>query len=178
MNFAHGMGALSVSWAAEGEGNMMLHQKAIGIVAVAAILAGCDRGTSSPAPSPTAGASPSPSGAAVPQASREGWPTEDEVKAAILKVEYDIWASQTNKDVWHVKDMKHEVHSVKLGLNTTQKQMTYGAQAITVYPAKVLYTRVTEYTSKPAVREEGGADGVWFLYKDSFGQWTAKYGNE
>ena len=111
-------------------------------------------------------------------AARESWPTEDQAKAAILKIEYDIRASQTNKDVWHVKDLRHEVHSVKFGDRTTQKQMNYGRDAVTVYPAKILYTRITEYTDKEATREEAGADGVWFLYQDSFGDWTGKYGTE
>lgn len=113
-----------------------------------------------------------------PADAHEGWPTEDEAKAAIFKVEHAIQASQTNKDVWHVKDMQHEVHSVKFAGRTTEKQMAYGDGAITVYPAKILYTRIMEYTDKPATREELGEDGVWFFYQDSFGGWTGKYGTE
>ncbi len=113
-----------------------------------------------------------------PPALREGWPTEEQAKAAIFKVEYAIQASQTNKDVWHVKDMTHEVHSVKFAKRTTEKQMHYGDGAITVYPAKILYLRTTEYTDKPATHEELGEDGVWLLYQDSFGEWTGKYGTE
>ena len=109
---------------------------------------------------------------------REGWPTEAEAKAAIFKVEYAIHASDTNKAVWKVKDMKHEVKSVKFAPKTIQKQMNFGASAITVYPAKIVYTRITEYEHKAATREEEGTSGVWFLYQDSFGEWTAKYGNE
>ncbi len=115
---------------------------------------------------------------AKPANAREDWPTEEEAKAAIFKVEYAIQASQTNKDVWHVKDMTHEVHSVKFAKRTTEKQMHYGDGAITVYPAKILYLRTTEYTDKPATHEELGEDGVWLLYQDSFGEWTGKYGTE
>lgn len=100
------------------------------------------------------------------------------MKAAIFKVEYAIYASDHNKSIWKVKDMRHEVKSVKLAQSTTQKQMTYGASAITVYPAKVLYTRTVEYEHKPAEVTEEGKNGVWFLYKDSFGEWTGKFGNE
>lgn len=114
----------------------------------------------------------------VARGQREGWPTEAEAKAAIFKVEYDIRASDTNKAVWKVKDMKHEVKSVRFAGKTTQKQMNFGASAITVYPAKIIYTRITEYEHKEATREEEGGNGVWFLYRDSFGEWTAKYGSE
>jgi hypothetical protein len=117
-------------------------------------------------------------GTSAPAGARESWPTEEEAKAAIFKVEYAIWASETNKSVWHVTDMKHEVHSVKFAERTTQKQMNYGVGAITVYPAKIKYTRITEYADKPATREESGEDGVWLLYQDSFGDWTGKYGSE
>lgn len=149
----------------------------MGVVLVSALflsaLVGCDKSEpAAPAPSGST-ATPAPAVAA-----REGWPTEEEAKAAILKVEYDINASETNKSVWHVKDFKHEVKSVKFAERTTQKQMNYGAQAITVYPVKILYTQITEYTDKPATRVETGADGVWFLYKNSFGEWTGKYGSE
>lgn len=141
-------------------------------VACALAIFGCDRAAAdSPATQPATQPSTAP-------AAREGWPTEEEAKATIFKVEYAIWASQTNKDVWKVTDMKHEVKSVKFANQTTQKQMKYGAAAQTVYPVKILYTRVTEYQHKPATREECGADGVWFFYQDSFGDWTAKYGNE
>ncbi len=146
------------------------------------------RATRSPAtaPSTAPAAAPAPAApaatpaAAAPAAApaRAGWPTEEEAKAAIFKVEHDIYASQTNKDVWHVKDMKHEVKSVRFANETAQKQMRYGAQAQTVYPAKILYTRITEYTDKAPVVEEQGKDGVWFFYKDSFGDWTCKYGSE
>jgi hypothetical protein len=108
----------------------------------------------------------------------EKWPTEEEVKAAILKVEYGIHASETNKSVWKVKDFRHEVKSIKFGQKTTQKQMTYGAGAITVYPVKVLYTQITDYDGKAATNVDTGDDGVWFLYRDSFGEWTGKYGSE
>lgn len=108
----------------------------------------------------------------------ERWPTEEEVKAAILKVEYGIHASETNKSVWKVKDFRHEVKSIKFEQKTTQKQMTYGADAITVYPVKVLYTQITDYDGKAATTVDTGDDGVWFLYRDSFGEWTGKYGNE
>lgn len=108
----------------------------------------------------------------------EKWPTEEEVKAAILKVEYDIHASDTNKSIWKVKDFRHEVKSVKLAQKTTQKQMTYGAGAITVYPVKVLYTQITDYDGKATTNVETGDDGVWFLYRDSFGEWTGKFGSE
>ena len=153
-------------------------------IALGMLLIGCDKGDppAGPVPAPTATAAvpaAPPSPAASPAAdSREGWPTEDEVKAAIFKVEHDIYASETNKSVWKVKEMRHEVKSVQLAQRTTQKQMNYGAGAITVYPAKVLYTRITEYEHKPEVREESGQDGVWFLYRDSFGNWTGKYGTE
>jgi hypothetical protein len=126
---------------------------------------------------PTAATSSSTDADAAPK-SRAGWPTESEAKAAIFRVEHAIHASQTNKDVWHVKDMRHEVHSVRFADSTTEKQMDYGRQAITVYPAKIVYTRVTEYTDKEATREELGADGVWYLYKDSFGDWTGKYARD
>ena len=157
----------------------MLHNschRALAVAAVALIAAclpGCDQGDT-PAADAANAAAPS---ADAPNA-RAGWPTEEEAKAAILKLEYGIRASQTNKDVWHVKDLRHEVRSVKFAERTTQKQMNYGAPAITVYPAKILYTRITEYTDKPETREEAGADGVWFFYRDSFGDWTCKYGNE
>lgn len=116
-------------------------------------------------------------GAEVAKTGREGWPTEAEAIAAIFKVEYAIRASDTNKSVWKVKDMKHEVKSVKFAQTTTQKQMNFGASAITVYPAKIVYTRVTEYEHKEPTREEEGANGVWYFYRDSFGEWTAKYGS-
>lgn len=144
---------------------------------MALLVCGCDKPAET-TPPPPASAAPSPPAPAAPAQSREGWPTEDEVKAAILKVEMAIYASDHNKSVWHVKDMRHEVKSVQLAQRTTKKQMNYGAAAIDVYPAKVLYTRITEYTDKPATKEESGADGVWFLYRDSFGNWMCKYGNE
>lgn len=145
---------------------------------------GCGGSDVKPTPAPTATAptatAPSPSTPAAPVASPvdEAWPTEEEVKAVILKVEYDINASETNKAIWKVKDFRHEVKSVKLAQKTTLKQMTYGAPAITVYPVKVLYTQITDYETKEPTRVECGADGVWFLYRDSFGEWKAKYGNE
>jgi hypothetical protein len=137
---------------------------------------GCSGGASTddaqaPTTTSSADADPAPT-------SREGWPTEDEAKDAIFRVEHAIHASQTNKDVWHVKDMRHEVHSVRFADSTTEKQMDYGRQAITVYPAKIQYTRITEYTDKEATREELGADGVWYLYQDSFGDWTGKYARD
>lgn len=146
---------------------------------IPAMFAGCG-GAEAPSGTPSAPVASSP---AVPEVAavtpeRETWPTEEEVKAAILKVEYGIHASETNKSVWKVKDFRHEVQSVKLAQKTTQKQMTYGASAITVYPVKVLYTQITDYESKDTTRVEVGADGVWFLYRDSFGEWTGKYGNE
>ncbi len=113
----------------------------------------------------------------VTRTQREGWPTEAEAIAAIFKVEYAIRASDTNKSVWKVKDMKHEIKSVKFAQTTEQKQMTFGASAITVYPAKIVYTRVTEYEHKEPTREEEGASGVWYFYRDSFGEWTGKYGS-
>lgn len=137
---------------------------------------GCGGGIATDAaPSPAAATSADADSA---PASREGWPTEDEAKAAIFRVEHAIHASQTNKDVWHVKDMQHEVHSIRFADSTTEKQMDYGRQAVTVYPAKILYTRITEYTDKEATREELGADGVWYLYQDSFGDWTGKYARD
>lgn len=145
---------------------------------------GCGGSEPTPAPTPTTAApittAPSPSTPAAPVASPvgEAWPTEEEVKAVILKVEYDINASETNKAIWKVKDFRHEVKSVKLAQKTTPKQMTYGAPAITVYPVKVLYTQITDYETKEPTRVECGADGVWFFYRDSFGEWKAKYGNE
>ncbi len=149
---------------------------AAGVMLAFSALVGC--GEDAP-PAPGAPGAPAAGGAAAPAGNqREGWPTEEEAKAAIFKVEHAIWASQTNKDVWHVKDMRHEVKSVKFAERTTQQQMSYGAQAITVYPAKILYTRITEYTDKADVVEEEGDDGVWFFYRDSFGEWTAKYGSE
>lgn len=129
----------------------------------------------SPETLPETSASPEPRAS---HADAEIWPTEEEAKAAIFKVEYGINASETNKSVWKVKDFRHEVHSVKFANKTTQKQMNYGAPAITVYPAKILYTQITEYEHKDPTRVETGADGVWFLYKDSFGEWTGKYGKE
>jgi hypothetical protein len=112
------------------------------------------------------------------QPSRPGWPTEEEVKAAVHKIEYDIRASQTNRDIWKVKDVRHDFHSVQFANETTEKQMKFGAAAQTVYPVKVLYTRTTEYQHKDPEVEQCGSDGVWFFYKDSFGNWTAKYGSE
>ncbi|HPK04148.1 MAG TPA: hypothetical protein PLS90_17015 [Candidatus Sumerlaeota bacterium] len=126
------------------------------------------------ASAPVAAAQASPA----PANSREGWPTEEEAKEAIFRVEHAIHASQTNKDVWHVEDMRHEVQSVRFAERTTQKQMDYGAQAITVYPARIHYTRITTYRDKPETREELGDNGVWFLYQDSFGDWTGKFGTE
>jgi hypothetical protein len=146
--------------------------------AIIVLLFGCDDAkTSSPAPQQSAVPQSNAAAQATPSP-REGWPTEAEVTKAIFTVEHDIWASETNKSVWHVKEMRHEIKSIQLAQQTTQKQMNYGAQAITVYPVKVLYARITEYTDKPEVREEQGQDGVWFLYKDSFGNWTGKYGKE
>ena len=43
---------------------------------------------------------------------------------------------------------------------------------------KVLYTQITDYEGKAATNVETGNDGVWFLYRDSFGEWTGKYVNE
>jgi len=142
-----------------------------------ALLAGCDVSESPPAVAKDSPLPKEDAPNAVP-AVREGWPTEAQAKAAIFKVEYAIQASDTNKQVWKVKDMRHEVQSVQFAKQTTQKQMNFGASAITVYPAKILYTRITDYEHKEATREQLGADGVWFLYRDSFGQWTAKYGSE
>lgn len=110
-----------------------------------------------------------------PVATGEVWPTEEEAKAAIYKVEEPLYGPN---ETWHIKAMRHEVKSVKFAQRTTQKQMNFGANAITVYPAKILYTRITEYTDKEPERTEQGADGVWFFYKDSFGDWTGKYGSE
>ena len=126
----------------------------------------------------TTSAKPASAAAEAPKSDREGWPTEEEAKAVILKVEYGIHASETNKSIWKVKDFHHEVKSVKLAQKTTQKQMNYGAAAITVFPVKILYTQVTDYDGKAATHVETGADGVWFLYRDSFGEWTGKYGSE
>ena len=123
-------------------------------------------------------AAPVNDAAAVQVGEAEQWPTEEEVKAAILKVEYGINASETNKSIWKVKDFRHEVKSIKFAQKTTQKQMTYGADAITVYPVKVLYTQITDYDGKASSNVETGDDGVWFLYRDSFGEWTGKYGSE
>lgn len=144
------------------------------------VIVGCGGANSPPAPRAVATTSAKPASAAAEalKSDREGWPTEEEAKAAILKVEYGIHASETNKSVWKVKDMRQEVKSVKFAQKTTQKQMTFGAQAITVYPVKILYTRITDYEHKEATRDEVGADGVWFLYRDSFGEWTGKYGSE
>lgn len=66
----------------------------------------------------------------------------------------------SRKAAWKVKDFRHEVKSVKFAKKTTQKQMNYGAAAITVYPVKVLYTQITDYKSKDTARTEVGADGV------------------
>jgi len=112
-----------------------------------------------------------------PAAERAGWPTEAEAKAAIFKVEIAIRGSETKKAVYHVKDFRHEVSSVKFADQTIQRQMTYGASAITVYPVKILYTQITEYTDKPTTRVEAGSDGTWYLYKDAFGEWTGKFGS-
>ena len=71
-----------------------------------------------------------------------------------------------------MKDFRHELKSVKFAQETTQKQMTNGAGAIAVYPVKVLYTQVTDYDGKATTIVEAGDDGVWFLYRDSFGKWT------
>ena len=142
------------------------------------LLPGCgESNTPAPANTPGTGPTPTPAATTAP-AGREGWPTEEEIKVAIHKVEHAIWASQTNKEVWKVKDMKHEIKSITLANETTEKQMDYGRQAITVYPVKVVYTRVTDYEHKEATREEIGGDGVWYLYKDAFGQWTGKYARD
>lgn len=141
-------------------------------------LSGCGSDAASKPPAAKTQSEAIDGGATVAVAEEEAWPTEEEVKAAILKVEYGIHASETNKSVWKVKDFRHEVKSVKFGQKTTQKQMSYGADAITVYPVKVLYTQVTDYDGKAATNVETGDDGVWFLYRDSFGEWTGKYGNE
>ena len=146
------------------------------MIASSLTLWGCGSGDA-PVGGESGPAADAPQAAEAPDAPA-GWPTEEQAKEAIFKVEHAIHASQTNKDVWHVKDMRHEVHSVKFANRTTQKQMNYGVGAITVYPAKILYTRITEYTDKEATREELGADGVWLLYQDSFGEWTGKYGSE
>jgi hypothetical protein len=139
------------------------------LMSVVILLAGCDKSADAPQAAPAAAPAVS---------SREGWPTEEEAKTAILELEYSINASETNKSIWHVKDLHHEVKSVQFAQKTTRKQMTYGASAIEVYPVKILYTRITEYTTKPATREDCGDDGVWFFYRDSFGNWACKYGNE
>ncbi len=159
--------------------SLLRRKLTLSLGAISLAFVGCGGSEPTPAPTPTS-ASPGPSTPATPVASpvSEAWPTEEEVKAVILKVEYGINASETNKAVWKVKDFRHEVKSVKLAQMTTRKQMTYGASAITVYPVKVLYTQITDYESKDTTRTEVGADGVWFLYRDSFGEWTGKYGNE
>ncbi len=142
------------------------------LVLLSFAFAGCGGGDSSPP------AKPSSPKAETSKSDREGWPTEEEAKAAIFKVEYGIHASETNKSVWKVKDFRHEVKSVKFGQKTTQKQMSFGADAITVYPVKILYTQITDYEGKETTRVDAGADGVWFLYRDSFGEWTGKHGSE
>lgn len=131
----------------------------------------------SPPAAPQTGAASSPNADSDPPNKRSGWPTEEEVKAALFKVEHGIHASDTNKSIWHVKDMRHEVHEIRFGERTTEKQMSFGAAAITVHPVKVRYTRITEYTDKPEVRDEV-ENGVWFFYRDSFGDWTGKFGSE
>ncbi len=166
------------------------------ILFVTAILgvSGCFNGTLPPSPSPPpvpptgTGSSdallPSASVAQVDSGGKANtdqstaWPTEAEAVATILKIEHAINASETNKSIWKVTDFRHEVKSVKFGQKTTQKQMHFGSDAITVYPVKILYTQITDYENKPSTRVEAGADGVWFLYRDSFGEWTGKYGNE
>ena len=147
------------------------------LVLIVPMMIGCGKSNSPPAAA-TGSANATPKTDTPATAEREGWPTEAEAKAAILKVEYSIHASETNKTVWKVKDFRHEVKSVKFAPKTTQKQMSVGARAITVYPVKILYTQVTDYEHKATTRVETGADGVWFLYRDSFGEWTGKYGNE
>lgn len=159
--------------------SLLRRKLALSLGTIPLAFVGCGGSESKPAPTPTSATS-GPSLAETPVASPvgEAWPTEEEVKAVIFKVEYDINASETNKAVWKVKDFRHEVKSVKFGQKTTQKQMNHGAPSITVYPVKVLYTQITDYESKNTTRTEVGADGVWFLYRDSFGEWTGKYGNE
>ena len=124
------------------------------LMSVVILLVGCDKSPDAPpiaapaaapqaapaaAPQATPAVAPAASPAAAPAvSSREGWPTEEEAKAAILKLEYSINASDTNKSIWHVKDLHHEVKSVQFAQKTTRKQMTYGASAIEVYPVKIL----------------------------------------
>ena len=84
---------------------------------------GCGRSDS---PSETKSATTAASSAdtnqpAATKPARESWPTEEEAKAAIFKVEYRINASETNKSVWKVKDFRHEVKSVKFAQKTIQK---------------------------------------------------------
>jgi hypothetical protein len=141
-------------------------------------MTGCGEKAGTEPEAATTASTPSSSGTNDVVTEEEKWPTEEEVKAAILKVEYDIHASETNKSIWKVKDFRHEVKSVKFAQRTSQKQMTYGADAITVYPVKVLYTQITDYDGKASTNAETGDDGVWFLYRDSFGEWTGKYGSE
>ena len=137
------------------------------VVSIGLSMIGCEKESSDPT---STGQPATPA-----QATGEVWPTDEEAKAAIYRVEEPLYGAN---ETWHIKGIKHEVKSVKFAERTTQKQMNFGANAITVYPAKILYTRITEYTDKEPTREEQGADGVWFFYKDSFGEWTGKYGNE
>jgi hypothetical protein len=108
--------------------------------------------------------------------SREGWPTEQEAIDTILKVEREIRASPSNREIWHITDLRHEVHSVEFADRTDQMLMDLGSDEVTVYPARILFTRITEYSDQPDTVEECGADGTWWIYRDAFGDWTAKYG--
>jgi hypothetical protein len=107
----------------------------------------------------------------------EVWPTEEEAKAAIHKLEYSIHASETNRTIWHVKDLRHEVKSVEFGKQTAKKVMTYTGGEVTVYPAKIRYTRITDYTDKDATRTEEGENGTWYFFRDAMGEWDCRYGD-
>jgi hypothetical protein len=109
-------------------------------------------------------------------ASREGWPTEQEAIDTILKVERAIRASPANREIYYITDLRHEVHSVTFAEQTDQKLMDFATDEVTTYPARILYTRITEHSNAPPEIEECGADGTWWFYRDSFGEWTGKYG--
>jgi hypothetical protein len=136
-------------------------------------LAGCN-GEESEAKKPAEEESTQSGGEETPTTdSREGWPTEQEAIDTILKVERAIRASPANREIYYITDLRHEVHSVTFGENTLEKWMDTGI--VTTYPARIVYTRITEHSNAPADVEECGADGTWWLYRDAFGQWTGRY---
>lgn len=110
---------------------------AVGICAWLTTMIGCD-GTPSELSDPSESSTVEDDPSEQP-ALREGWPTEAEAMATILKVERSIRASESNREIWHITDLRHEVQSVQFAERTVQKWMETGSEDVTTYPAHQLH---------------------------------------